>query len=596
MKEKTAKVPERIQIGKVFISEKENFRNSLEMSPFGIEIIKTKGELVYINPAMLRFWGYETYEELKAVPKEQRFTPDTIAIISEKINGNAGHLVPSRQELTIIRKDGRQKLLLGYDFEILWDGERCIQVIYEDITEEKSIGIELKKEQENFRNSIENSPLGIQIIDPNGTMIYANRTLVNIWGYSSFEELKNVPRTRRFTLESLKKVKNLRGRRMKGNILPQHEISIIRKDGQMKVLHGYNAEILWNGIWCSEIIYEDVTEQRQTEEKLKIEQENFRNTIEMSPLGMMIIRLNGELAYANKAMVDLYGYDSFDELKKTPREKRLTTDSIITISEVNKGRSERHPPLQYDITVICKDGQKKDLHAYNKEIMWNDELCAQVLYEDVTLQRQIEEKLKKEQENFRRSIEESPYGIQIVKFGKELVFVNRAMLTIWGYESLEELKHTTMKRRYSEDSLIAIDKINKDYLQGHIPPQVDVSIICKNGQNRYLRGNHADIIWDGELCAQTTFEDITIQIQIEEKLRKEQENFRNSIEMSPLGVQIVTDKGILVWANKTMLEMWGYASVRELVNTPLEQRYTPESVATIKLRIAREPSRQHRNL
>ncbi len=565
--------------------EHNNFVQSIEKSPFGMEIIKFDGELIYLNPAMLAFWGYDNLEQIKAIPWERRFTPETIAMIHEANKKNAKGVIPSLQELTIIRKDGSLRKLLGYDFEILWNGERRVQIVYEDITEKNKTETDLKKEQDNFRRSIENSPLGIQIIDANGNMVYANHALVDIWGYGSYEELVKTPRTRRFTIDSLKKVRFLRRRRLGGKTVPQHEVSIIRRDGSVKILHGYNTEILWNDIRCSEVIYEDVTEKRQIEEQLKQEQQNFRNLIEMSPLGIQVINFNAELLYTNRTMLDLWGYDSFEELKNTPMKVRFSEDSQILIKKLNEMRRQGKTPPEHDLTIISKGGQIKNLRAYNKEILWNGERCALILHKDVTEQNKMEEQLKQEQDNYRNLVEKSPFGIQIVRNGEELIFANRTMLDIWGYDSEEELKKVPVEKRYTKESIVLVQEINKQYQHGGNPTPHDVTIIRKDGQLRNLHGHHTEIIWSGKKCAQTVFEDVTLQKQMEEKLKKEQENFRNSIEMSPMGIQILSDKGLLVWANKTMLEMWGFTDVRELVQTPLEQRYTPESVATIKRRI-----------
>lgn len=574
-------ITERNRAEKRLDEEQSNFFQSIEKSPFGIEIIKIDGELVYLNPAMLAFWGYDNIEEVKAIPREKRFSPETITLINKANKKNLKGVIPSQQELTIIRKNGSLKKLLGYDFEILWNGERRIQVIYEDITEKKSTEMALRKEQENFRKSIESSPLGIQIIDTNGNMIYANRALVDIWGYSSYEELMKTPRTRRFAPVSLKKISNLRRRRLQGRILPKHEITIVRKDGQLKILHGYNTEILWNGIWCSEIIYEDVTEQRQTEEKLRVEQENFRNSIEMSPLGITIIRFDGELVYTNKAMLELWGYDSFVELKNTPREQRLTPESENLIVEVNEKRLKRNAPAQYDITIICKNGQLKNLRAYNKEIMWNGELCAQVLHEDVTLQRQIEEKLKKEQENFRNSLEMSPLGIQIVSNNGEIVYANPVMLGFWGYGSIEELKKVPFEQRFTPESVERIIDINRNSDENNVIPQYDVAIISKDGRLKNLHAYNKEVIWNSEKCGQILYEDVTERRRVDEQLRQEQENFRNSIELSPLGIQVINFKGELVYTNRTMLDFWGYSSFEELKNIPSNARFTSSSLELI---------------
>jgi hypothetical protein len=49
----------------------------------------------------------------------------------------------------------------------------------------------------------------------------------------------------------------------------------------------------------------------------------------------------------------------------------------------------------------------------------------------------------------------------------------------------------------------------------------------------------------------------------------ERDNFRSSLEALPLGVQILNDKGVMIWANKSLLDMWGYDNLTELKSVPM---------------------------
>ena len=46
----------------------------------------------------------------------------------------------------------------------------------------------LQVSEANFRNSMENSPLGIRIVSEDGETLYTNRAFLNIYGYQSIEE------------------------------------------------------------------------------------------------------------------------------------------------------------------------------------------------------------------------------------------------------------------------------------------------------------------------------------------------------------------------------------------------------------------------
>jgi len=68
----------------------------------------------------------------------------------------------------------------------------------------------------------------------------------------------------------------------------------------------------------------DITERKQLEEDLRLSEENFRRSLENSPLGVRIVTIEGETIYANREILDIYGYDSIEELKRTPLKNRYT--------------------------------------------------------------------------------------------------------------------------------------------------------------------------------------------------------------------------------------------------------------------------------
>ncbi len=138
----------------------------------------------------------------------------------------------------------------------------------------------------------------------------------------------------------------------------------------------------------------DITERKQAEGALRRAEENFRRSLDSSPLGISIVSAEGEMLYVNQAMLDLYGYDDIDELQSTPISKRYTAASYAEYQARKKKRmAEGDVPSEYEIDIIRKTGEIRHLQVFRKEIIWDDQKRFQAIYHDMTDQNRAEAKL-----------------------------------------------------------------------------------------------------------------------------------------------------------------------------------------------------------
>jgi PAS domain S-box-containing protein len=182
----------------------------------------------------------------------------------------------------------KQRTMLNTDYRvILPDGQTCwINTLGEGVYDNQGrpismIGISmningrklneeaLHLEKENFRYSLDDSPLGVIIHSAKEKIIYANQTILNFYGYDSLRELQKTSIKKCYTSKSYAEAQKRKRQRKLGISINNYEISIVRKNGEIRHLLVFKKEILWNDIWQFQAIYEDVTLRKQGEEEIK---------------------------------------------------------------------------------------------------------------------------------------------------------------------------------------------------------------------------------------------------------------------------------------------------------------------------------------
>jgi PAS domain S-box-containing protein len=426
MNKKSTNVLDHRRVERALLPEQDSIQNSIDRSPFGIQMFKFDGELVNVNSTMLDIWGYGSFEDLKNVPLQKRFAPDSIELIDELNNLCKHGKTPPRHNITIIHKDGHLRTLHGYGTEIIWNSERYVQVLYEDVTEKKHVEDRLKKEQENFRNSLEMSPLGVQIVDSNGELVYANKTMLNIWGYDNFAELKAVPIHLRFTPESLLTI-NCRKVWHSEGVFESYELVAVCKDGEKKALLAYPKEIIWDGQLQVQTLYQDISGRKKAEEELRFSNAAFQSIHE----GVFAMDNNFIVTHWNSICEKMFGIKALDAIGKSVRD-------VISIVESYHGQNVDR------INLMITQGYHEDVQLYRtpKGEVWVD-IHAQAiesggirygwvtLAADITERKRVEDALMFKTTLLEAQAENTDEGILVINDHYNPIFSNKRFRDMW---------------------------------------------------------------------------------------------------------------------------------------------------------------------
>jgi PAS domain S-box-containing protein len=251
------------------------------------------------------------------------YHPDDMARLQQAVETAVADGTPYELEMRANRKDGETRACIARGVAEMGPGGRAVRLFgsLQDITERKRAEEALRESEENHRRSLENSPLGIRIIDAHGKVLFANRAVLDIYGYDSIEELRATPTKERYTPQSYAEYQVRKKKRTQGEHVPsEYEISIVRKNGEIRRLQVMCKEVEWDGRTQHQVIYLDITERKQVEEALYNSEREISTIVENTP--DMIVRFDAGLRYlyCNKAVEYSLGLPLSTLIGKTPKE------------------------------------------------------------------------------------------------------------------------------------------------------------------------------------------------------------------------------------------------------------------------------------
>jgi len=259
--------------------------------------------------------------------------------------------------------------------------------------EKEKTDIKIKENEQKYRNLFDYNPYPMWIYDTNSLKILeVNNSATEQYGYTKDEFLSMTIADIRpeVDIEILKTSLA----RIKNELSSSGDWRHKKKNGEIIFVEITSYPILYNGIEARHVIVNNITEKRKFEIALKQSEDNFHRSLNESPLGIRIVSKSGETLYINKAFLEIFGFSSIDDYKNTPTEKLYCKESYNQHIERKKRRKIVDSQQEsYLIDIIRIDGLIRNVQVIRKPVIWNNEKQFQVIYQDITEQKKIEQEL-----------------------------------------------------------------------------------------------------------------------------------------------------------------------------------------------------------
>ena len=139
---------ERLRAEKALIASEERMRVVIESSPVGIKINDRNGRLVYVNPALVRMFGYDNKDELIGSPVENLFAPEARpAVVRTREDYFSGRPAQMVNERVALKKDGKRFEVNNYIAKIDFAGEPAMLIFSIDVSAERGLQAQLQQAQ-----------------------------------------------------------------------------------------------------------------------------------------------------------------------------------------------------------------------------------------------------------------------------------------------------------------------------------------------------------------------------------------------------------------------------------------------------------------
>ncbi|MFX1449658.1 MAG: PAS domain S-box protein, partial [Promethearchaeota archaeon] len=557
-------ISERKESEGVVLESEEKFRTIAEQSLMGIAIVQDN-LIKYVNYAISKISGYSISQMTGWTINDfmKKIYPEDLVFVLEQLSkkqlGDKDVVVnyPCR----IISKSGEIKWIDLYSKSIIFKGRLADMITFIDITEKMNVEQQLKESEEKYRLLSENSLDLITVLDDKFKVEYFNiETQKRVLGVAIHNAIVN---------------------RELGQIHPddfETAIKLIKKcfdtnepvTGEIRLKH-IDGHYIWfeckaNTFFDREgekkllIISRDITERKQTEEKLRESEEKFRTITEQSLMGICIVQ-NNSIKYANEAMSEIVEYAISEMMEWKPNDlfRLIVPENLSYAKEEAKILQERkRKGITHDrYRILTKSGTLKWVDTYAKSIKFQEKNAALVTFIDATKRIEAEQKLRESEEKFRETLDLLPDIVFEANTNLDLYYANQVAFEKFGYNKEEFENGLNISQMIAPVALEkAVNQVKKILNGENLGPD-DILLRKKDDSEFWGRINSRPIYKDGRIIGiRGVISDVTKRKKAEQKLKQSKLITDNLDE-----ALIIFDKdGFVPFINPAYENLTGYKS------------------------------------
>ena len=508
-----------------------------------------------VNNRAVETYGY-SQEELLHLKLEYLRPSDNVEDLWDRIkaiNEQGG----ARYETIHRKKDGTTFPIEASIRLIEIEGKKYYQAIIRDITERKRAEEILRKSEERYQTVFENTGTATVLIEENTIISLVNVEFEKLSQYSKQEIEGKKSWTEFILLEDLERMRtqHMLRRERPEEALKQYEFRIINKNGDVRdillsidIIHGTKQSI-------ASLL--DITDRKRAEEELRESEKRYRSLVEVSP-DTVAVHANGKIVYVNPAAIKLLqAHDNTELIGKPvidvvhPDYKELVRERVIGAMEHGKAQ-----PLTEE-KFVCLDGTVVDVEAVSVPITFEGMNAILVIARNITDRKQTEEALAQSETKYRSLIETTDTGFVILDGKGQVLDANKEYIRLTGHDTLQQILGRCVTEWTAEhDRAKNAEQVEMCIEQGFVR-NLEIDYVDKRGRFTPVEINATVVNTAGNIVIVTLCRNITERKKIDEALLQSNSFNERLIQTMPFGMDIVDEKGTILFISDFMKELLG---------------------------------------
>ena len=532
-------ITSRIEAARQLKRERDFSTSIIQTSPAFYDAVDPEGKVIFMNQAMLNALGY-TLQEVSGKNYASLFIPeDDHDAFSRAMDAMVSSREPVVHENRVLARDGTA-ILVQWQGKAVFREDGGIAFVFGigiNITRQRLAQELVRASEKKFETAFQSSPVPSSITDiESGRIVDMNSALGLMMGYSR-EEAIGKTSLEIGIWENPADRDRLVGMVAAGTMVDNEEVGFRIRNGEVRniLYSGRLIDIYGKPHVLSHV--QDITEQKRTEEALRVSEEKFSTAFRAGPALMAINVLeDGRYVDVNETFIRTLGYTRDEVIGRTPEEIGIFADRSYLMNAARIFH-EQDGLNNYELLVRAKDGRTL-VGLFSADIIrLRDSMYWVTFMTDITEKRQAEEALRQSEERYRLLVENTTDVISRHGRDSTILFITPSCERMLGYRPEELTGKQSIEFIHPADKGAAWGAIKRAREQGTDRYRTEFRVIRKDGSviwveilGRIIQDEHGNI---PEFYS--TMRDITEKKLAEEELRTYESRLMRSQKLEAIG-------------------------------------------------------------